>query len=109
YADVRSDRLLRGVAERGAQLGQGKRLVEVRSTQSVEELQRVAAHRVAGREDDALGDPRILARELHVHVAPGEVRHPQVADDDVEGTGQGALARVRPVARHLDGGAPAPE
>src|SRR4029077_1255456 len=58
----------------GAQLGQGERLVKVGSTQPVEELQRIAAHRVAGREDDALRDAWILAHELHVHVAPGEVR-----------------------------------
>src|SRR5206468_12444104 len=51
-----------------------------------EELERVAAHRVAGGEDDSFGHPRVLAGELGVHLAPGEVRHPQVADEDRKST-----------------------
>src|SRR5438034_2637654 len=98
-----SGRLFRGMAEGGAQLGQREWLVQVGPAERFEKLERVAAHRVAGGEDDPFGHPRVLAGELGVHLAPGEVRHPQVADDHVERTRQGALERVGAVARHLDG------
>src|SRR6266571_7240798 len=102
-----SGRLLRGVAEGAAQLSQRERLVEVRPAQPFEELQRIPAHRVPGGEDDPLGRARVLPGKPGVHVAPGEMRHAQVADDDVERFGQGTLQRVDAVARDLDGVAPA--
>src|SRR5256886_13402359 len=74
------------MAEGGAQLGQREWLVQVGPAERFEELERVAAHRVAGGEDDPFGHPRVLAGELGVHLAPGEVRHPQVADEDRKST-----------------------
>src|SRR3989449_5907675 len=74
-----------------------------------EEAEGVAAHRVTGGEDDALGGAGVLTRQLVVHVAAAEVGHPQVADDDVEGPYQRALERVLAVARHLDRVPPALE
>src|SRR5438034_843295 len=68
-----SGRLFRGMAEGGAQLGQREWLVQVGPAERFEELERVAAHRVAGGEDDPFGHPRVLAGELGVHPAPGRV------------------------------------
>src|SRR5256886_17557755 len=94
------------MAEGGAQLGQREWLVQVGPAERFEELQGVAAHRVAGGENDPFGDPRVLAGELGVHLAPGEVRHPQVADDHVERAGPSALEGVGYVGRPTAGVAP---
>src|SRR3989454_8080943 len=104
-----SARLLCGGPEHLPQLGEGEGLVEVGATEALEEAEGVAAHRVTGGEDDALGRAGVLTRQLVVHVAAAEVGHPQVADDDVEGPYQRALERVLAVARHLDRVPPALE
>jgi len=82
------------MAEGGAQLGQGERLVQVGPAERFEELERVAAHGIPGGEDDPFGDARVLAGELRVHVAAGEVWHAQVANDDVERACERAFQRV---------------
>src|SRR5437879_12172642 len=101
--------LVGGVTERRAQLGEGAGLVEVGPTEALEELQRVAPHRVARGEADPPGRARALAGELLIHLPSREVRHPAVADDHVEVARDGALQCVRAVARHLPRVPPASE
>src|SRR3989442_11461392 len=86
------------MAEGGAQLGQREWLVQVGPAERFEELERVAAHRVAGGEDDPFGHPRVLAGELCVHLAPREGRHPPVADEPVGPTPPGGLQGISAVA-----------
>src|SRR5207247_7345025 len=61
--------LARGVAEDLAQLGERERLVQVRPVETLQELEGVAARRVAGGEDDSVRGARVPAGELGVHLA----------------------------------------
>src|SRR3989442_12910184 len=67
--------LVGGVAEGGAQLGEREWLVEIGAAEGFEELQRIAPHRVARCEDDALGRARGLAGGLSAKLAPPAVPH----------------------------------
>src|SRR5207244_9326745 len=69
-----------------------------------EELQRVAADRVARGEDDAIGDGGVHARERVEHLAPAQPGHTQIADDQIEWLHQRALQRLTPVVsqHHLE-------
>src|SRR5207247_1436853 len=67
--------LARGVAEDLAQLGERERLVQVRPVETLQELEGVAARRVAGGEDDSVRGARVPAGELGVHLAARKVRH----------------------------------
>src|SRR2546427_9509165 len=73
-------------------------LLEEWTAQLFEELQRVAADRVARCKNDAIGDRRVHARERLKHLAPAQPGHPQIANDDIEGWHQSALQRLTPVA-----------
>src|SRR6266850_7547532 len=72
------------VGEYAPQLVQLERLVEEGAAQPLEELEGVAAHSVAGGEDDPLGHGGVHLRQRLVHLASPEARHPQVADDEIE-------------------------
>src|SRR2546429_572968 len=74
-------------------------LLEERTAQLFEELQGVAAHRVAGGEDDAIGDRRMHARERLKHLATAQPGHPQVADDEIEGLHERPFQRLAAVVR----------
>src|SRR5467141_3360625 len=72
-------------------------LLQEWTAQLFEELQRVAADRVARGEDDAIGDGGVHARERVKHLAPAQPGHTQIADDQIEWLHQGALQRLTPV------------
>src|SRR5437899_5194519 len=61
--------LARGVAEDLAQLGERERLVQVRPVETLQELEGVAARRVAGGEDDSVRGARVPAGDLGVHLS----------------------------------------
>src|SRR2546422_5570628 len=63
-------------------------LLEEWTAQLFEELQRVAADRVARGKDDAIGHRRVHARERVKHLAPAQPGHPQIANDEIEEIGR---------------------
>src|SRR3989454_1899314 len=74
-------------------------LLEEWPAQLFEELQRVAADRVARGKNDAVGDGRVHARERVEHLAATQPRHAQIANDQVEWLHQRALQGLTAVAR----------
>src|SRR2546428_7648259 len=72
-------------------------LLEEWTAQLFEELQRVAADRVARGKDDAIGHRGVHARERVEHLAPAQAGHTQIADDQIEWLHQRALQRLTPV------------
>src|SRR5436190_555932 len=77
-------------------------LLQERTAQLFEELQRVAADRVARGEDDAIGHRRMHAGECVEHLAPTQPGHSQIADDQVEWLHQRPLQCLAPVVRQYD-------
>src|SRR6266480_7766300 len=77
-------------------------LLQERTAQLLEELQRVAADRVARGEDDAIGHRRMHAGECVEHLAPTQPGHSQIADDQVEWLHQRTLQRLAPVVGQYD-------
>src|SRR5438045_4452262 len=88
--------------EDAAQCIEFEGLLEKRTAQLFEELQRVAAHGVASGEDDAIRHRRVHPSERLKHLTAPKPRHPQVANDQVERLQEGALQRLAPVVRHGD-------
>src|SRR5882724_2909494 len=77
-------------------------LLQEGTAQLFEELERVAADRVARRENDTVRDRRVHARERVEHLATAEPGHPQVADDQVERLHQRPLQRLAAIVRQHD-------
>src|SRR5216117_2372329 len=97
--------LRRDFHDSGEDAAQGielERLLEEGAAQLFEELQRVAADRVARGENDAVGDGRMHARERVKHLAAAQPRHAQIADDQIEWLHERALQRLTAVARQHD-------
>src|SRR6266699_1500045 len=97
------------VGEHAPQFVQLERLLEEGAAEPLEELQRVAAHGVAGGEHHPPGNRGMHLRQRLIHLAPPETRHPQVADDQVEGLRQGPLQCLAAVGGEDDDVAPALE
>src|SRR5206468_74571 len=83
--------------EYAAQCVEFEGLLEEGAAQLFEELQRVAADRVARGKNDAIGHRRVHARERVEHLAPAQPGHTQIADDQIEWLHQRALERLTPV------------
>ena len=85
------------VGEDAPQLVQLERLLEEGTSEALEELQRVAAHRIARGEHHPVRDGGVHLRQGLVHLAPAQPRHAQVADDQVEGLRERPLQRLAAV------------
>ena len=95
--------------EDAAQCIEFERLLQEGTAQLFEELQRVAADRIARGEDDAIGDRGMHTRERVKHLAAAQAGHPQVADNEIEWLHQGPLQGLAAVVRDHDLVAPALE
>src|SRR2546422_7926099 len=109
---IRETSLRRDFHDSGEDAAQGiefEGLLEEWTAQLFEELQRVAADRVACGKNDAIGDCWVHARERVKHLAPAQPGHPQIANDEIEGLHQCALQRLTPVVCQHDLVSPALE
>src|SRR5437899_6239074 len=88
--------------EHAAQRIEFEGLLQEGTAQLFEELQRIAADRVARGTDDALSHRGVHARARLKHLASAQARHAKVANDDVERLHQRALQGLTAIARDDD-------
>src|SRR5690606_23453909 len=79
--------IARYAGQKGTQLGEAERLVEVGAVERLEKAERVAANGIAGTEHEPPRRGGIAPLELLVELATAEPRHAEVRDDEIERLG----------------------